>query len=513
MAASTRWILWSREEPTKLEERAALVAVSTGEPPADATARSVGIVTAGAVAVTNGRHGKPTESASGRSAPTIRRAEKRSRSRIRQQESSPSVALDPTAIHDIIDARAIGVVYQPIVDIRYDQVVGFEALARGPKGPFESPLQLFAAARAKGRAGELDWICRAQAFRTFMAAELPASLSLFVNVEPDSLIDPCPEDLLPVIWEAETRLRVFVDIPGKALSRHPREVLQTVRRARVARWGISLDDTEFSSAGLALLPVVEPDVIRLHERVLDADMATSAAAFAAAISEMHRIGTTLLVENVEHPATRRLGEGIGAAFQQGHLFGREGQLPPELSSPRRAIRLLDRPAEEPTTPFHIVNGSNGGHVHEMTTDGVETLALAMTHHAASANPVPALATVLPRASELTLMAQTSYRMLLERTPLAMLLGPNMSRYEDWNICVAAPAADHYLAETLCVLTIAPGSCSVLTANPSRNRRPDTWDVALSEDPAICRQVMRQLLQAMDNMAGGILHELNGAERA
>src|SRR5258708_2677735 len=83
------------------------------------------------------------------------------------------------------------------------------------------PGRLLGAARGAGRVGELDWICGAAAFSDRMAAQLPSSISLFVNVEPDSLVEPCPDDLLETIWEAETKLRVFIDITGRALARYP----------------------------------------------------------------------------------------------------------------------------------------------------------------------------------------------------------------------------------------------------------------------------------------------------
>ena len=55
-------------------------------------------------------------------------------------------------IHAVLDARAVTPVFQPRVDIASGQVLGYEALSRGPAGtPWETPAALFAAARAAGR--------------------------------------------------------------------------------------------------------------------------------------------------------------------------------------------------------------------------------------------------------------------------------------------------------------------------------------------------------------------------
>jgi EAL domain-containing protein (putative c-di-GMP-specific phosphodiesterase class I) len=62
----------------------------------------------------------------------------------------------------ILDHGLVRSVYQPIVDIDSEEVVGYEALARGPEGStLERPDLLFATARATGDVEALDWACRA----------------------------------------------------------------------------------------------------------------------------------------------------------------------------------------------------------------------------------------------------------------------------------------------------------------------------------------------------------------
>src|SRR5687767_11159490 len=98
-----------------------------------------------------------------------------------------------TDVAQVIDERAIWTAYQPIVRLDTREVVGFEALSRGPAGTrWQDPLAMFAAARAIGRAGELDWICRAHAHRGAAVAGLHPEQVLFVNVEPSALREPCP---------------------------------------------------------------------------------------------------------------------------------------------------------------------------------------------------------------------------------------------------------------------------------------------------------------------------------
>ena len=68
---------------------------------------------------------------------------------------------------DVLTAEGgLTAVYQPIVDLETEVVLGFEALVRGPAGSaLESPAALLATARADGRSAEFDWACRRVAIR------------------------------------------------------------------------------------------------------------------------------------------------------------------------------------------------------------------------------------------------------------------------------------------------------------------------------------------------------------
>ncbi len=184
----------------------------------------------------------------------------------------PTGPLDSATHHDfdrLLDERKIDVVFQPLVRLDGGGIVGYEAFARGPAGSaFASPAALFAAARQRGRVGELDWVCRAAAFDAVLAARLAPSMSVFVNVEPESLSEPCPDDLAATVARAETQLRVFMEFNDLALAADPAGLLAAVTRARRSGWGVSLDDLGARLSSLALLPLMHPDVIKLDVGLL-----------------------------------------------------------------------------------------------------------------------------------------------------------------------------------------------------------------------------------------------------
>jgi EAL domain-containing protein (putative c-di-GMP-specific phosphodiesterase class I) len=410
-------------------------------------------------------------------------------------------------IDQIIADRAVEIEYQAVIDARRNQVVGFEALSRGPAGPLRSPAQLFSAARTADRLGELDWICRAAAFRGMLAAELPPSLSLFVNVEADSLMEPCPDDLLPVMQEAEQKLRVFVDLTGRALSRYPSQVLETVRRARAAGWGVSVGDVAYSSEGLALLPTIEPDVIKLDQRVLTSRFGQTTDAVLAALAESEQTGAALLVERVESPDDAMTARAFGAAFQQGRLIGREGPLPTTVTVPRAPLPLLDATPDTTHTPWQVlVDG--GAH----RTDGVGGIALehlvqTVASQACTGSRPPVVAAISPQGTELDPVTASMWRMMVERCPLVVIVGPDVSMWSDWRIRAADLPAGHALGDERCFLVLSPTVATVVAARITAGSDPrqPSWDVVISQQPSLCRAVLRRLLDIVDTLQGGIHH--------
>ncbi|GAA3220131.1 EAL domain-containing protein [Dactylosporangium siamense] len=413
-------------------------------------------------------------------------------------------------IDRIIADRSIRIEYQAIHDTEHGQVVGFEALTRGPEGPLRSPVQLFAAAQAVGRLGELDWICRVTAFREMLDAGLPPSISLFVNVEADSLIEPCPPDLLPTVQEAEQRLRVYVDLTGRAISRFPCQALETARRARAANWGVAINDIEFSAAGAALLPTLEPDVVKLNHQLISSGLGPANIALIAAMAECERTRAALLVERVENTDASMIARAAGSYFQQGHLLGRPGPLPEHLPQPLHPIPLLVHPDpdEAVSTPWSVLSAGGARQTSAVSQAGLDHLILGITTRAAVGDQAPAVAVVTPAgAATMAPERQVMFTMLLERCPLVIIVGPDVSAWSSWRVRAADMPSGHAFAPETCFVVLSPGLAMAVAGRPhgGHPQDPPVWDIAVSQSPDLCRTVMRQILRTVDTLAGGVHH--------
>lgn len=66
-----------------------------------------------------------------------------------------------SALGNILAHGDLSSLFQPIVSLSEQRILGYEALTRGPSNsPLHSPLTLFAVARHAGRLSELEMACR-----------------------------------------------------------------------------------------------------------------------------------------------------------------------------------------------------------------------------------------------------------------------------------------------------------------------------------------------------------------
>jgi EAL domain-containing protein (putative c-di-GMP-specific phosphodiesterase class I) len=259
-------------------------------------------------------------------------------------------------ITEIIRRGAVRAVYQPIVDLATGEPVGYEALARGPQGTqYESPLAMFAAAREAGVVTELEWACRAAAVRGALRANLPSSLALFLNVEPDLVAAPVPALFAGLLEEARDRLRIVFEITERALAERPAELLRRVQRLRALGGAIAIDDVGADPRSLALMPFLEPDVIKLDMRLVqDRPDAGAARVMHAVSAEAERSGAAVVAEGIETDAHLQRALALGASLAQGFHFGRPGPLPDAFALPERLLHARPPRESSSATPFEIV---------------------------------------------------------------------------------------------------------------------------------------------------------------
>ncbi|HET6510380.1 MAG TPA: diguanylate cyclase [Baekduia sp.] len=292
----------------------------------------------------------------------------------------PDDAFDPASagreLARVLQDGAITAVFQPIVELAGGEVVGYEALARGPEGSaLHRPDRLFAAAAAAGRTVEADWACRIAAVRAALDAGLGRGASLFLNSEPAAIDAPCPPEHAELWARAVAELSLVVEVTERAITRRPAELTRVLNDQRAAGHVIALDDLGADVRSLALLPLIAPDVIKLDLRLVQDRPSTDQAAIVSAVAaERERTGAQVLAEGIETEEHAAIARTLGATLGQGWRYGRPEPLSPPLPASRVRRSVAAAPAPEGETPFAVVAG-----VRE-TGEATKRLLLPMSHH-------------------------------------------------------------------------------------------------------------------------------------
>lgn len=222
------------------------------------------------------------------------------------------------ALEDIIARRQITTVLQPILDLERQEVLGYEACARGPSGELESPAFLFELASTTGLVWQLERLCRTSA-----AAELsglPPGQLLFINVDAESIFDP------DLGWRAAADNfggRVVLELTERAAISDYRLFQRVLEQVRTLGMQVAIDDVGSAYSGLRLIAEARPNFIKLDMAITRGlhlnDIRGELVRMLLHLAE--RIGSRLVVEGVETADDLHTLRELGVRYVQGFLFG------------------------------------------------------------------------------------------------------------------------------------------------------------------------------------------------
>lgn len=239
------------------------------------------------------------------------------------------IATARARIRQIIAQRAFSTVYQPIVDLRTDRVVGYEALTRFDDRA--APDVRFGEAEAVGLGMQLEMVALAEAIAS--ADQLPEGTWLNVNASPDLMLDPRRLERLlrrtdrPIVIEVTEHAEVADYAAFRA-----------ARESMVGDVRIAIDDAGAGFASLRHVLELQPSFVKLDRSLIESiDVDQARAALVSGMAHFAAsTGAILIAEGIqsaeELAAVRRLGVTLG----QGYLLGRPQ---PAAAFAQRAIIL------------------------------------------------------------------------------------------------------------------------------------------------------------------------------
>lgn len=406
----------------------------------------------------------------------------------------------------VLDAAADGVglksVYQPIVSLPDEVVVGFEALSRWPPLGDPGPKEVFAHAAATGRERALDRMCIDAAIEGALNAELERGYALFINCEPRTPHIARNHD--DVLTEGFEQFQVVFELTERSLSTDPRALLRKVAALRSDGFAIALDDVGAHADSLALLDVIAPDVIKLDLALVQSQPGRARARTLAAVLGHHeRAGATILAEGIETAEHLRAGLYWGASLGQGYMFGFPGPIDDDRRStiPSLPIRT-QRPQFETGSPFDVVAESTPVRTERKET--VMALSRYIESQATHATDPPLVLAAVQRAHNFTPGTRGRYRDLASTSPLVAVFGQGLPA----DLGSGMRGVDLDPSDPLCglwiVLTLGPNNAAALIGREQdRNTNPRgldgdrRYDLAITNDRDLVTSVARNLLARMN----------------
>jgi diguanylate cyclase (GGDEF)-like protein len=257
---------------------------------------------------------------------------------IRLETARSRADIERAELRAVLDTPgAIMPVFQPMLDLRTREIVGYEALTRFPLDSGRTTQEWFDLARRHGLAVELE----AAAVRAAMHVPgRPEGVALFLNLSPEVLLAgrhplELPHDLSAITVEI-TENALVTEGPELELA------LQSMR-ARGAR--IAVDDAGAGYAGFAQLIRVRPDMVKLDRSLVHGVHTdpTKAAVIKAFVGFANDTGALICAEGIETVGELKVVTDLGAAMGQGYLLG----CPQPQWMPDRIALLPHRPVHDP----------------------------------------------------------------------------------------------------------------------------------------------------------------------
>jgi EAL domain-containing protein (putative c-di-GMP-specific phosphodiesterase class I) len=236
---------------------------------------------------------------------------------------------------EIVQNREIWTAFQPIVAISDGRTMGWEALARGPRGTdLESPAALFSRAARIGITEELERTCRRQAFLEWPA--LRGAGRLFVNTVPATIRDPSfhGRGVLNYLGRDLSPSSVTLEITERSVIENLPLYREAMHAFTDLGFSFAIDDVGAGYSGLETVAALRPAYLKIDlALVRDVHLKRISQQVVKAILDMSRgLGATVIAEGIETKEEANALQDLGVAWGQGYYFGR----PIAAHAPREA---------------------------------------------------------------------------------------------------------------------------------------------------------------------------------
>lgn len=260
---------------------------------------------------------------------------------------------------EILDNRQITVLFQPIVDLRTAEVIGYEALSRGPEQTeLYTPLALIRTAQELGRICELEMLFKTVALER--ASQLGIDRLLFLNIEPSAVNDNAFTSCLNVKFFEKHGVSadaIVIELTERLVTANPETL-----RANVQSFKGSGINVAFDGAGgfsnFYTLSKVDPKYLKIDAsliRDINRDVVRQSVV-RAFVTLASLTNTRLIAEGVETSEELRFLLTLGVYAGQGYYLAKPEKELVGISSEAKGVisRFLRRYGEHGRSRVHCI---------------------------------------------------------------------------------------------------------------------------------------------------------------
>jgi EAL domain-containing protein (putative c-di-GMP-specific phosphodiesterase class I)/DNA-binding response OmpR family regulator len=221
--------------------------------------------------------------------------------------------------------RLIGTVFQPIVDLATRNVVGYEALSRGPAGTeLENPEVMFELARDFDLVWDLEALCIDNVLP--MLQDVCSRGHLFFNLESHFIqqLQQRGTEVFDAFFRCHRN--VVIEVTERSAIRDYRTFRRTLHDLKQLGFRIAIDDCGSGYATLEAIAELQPDYLKVGHSLFHGverdPIRRRLVDLVARAADM--IGAKTIAEAIETEEQLRVCRDLGIAEGQGYLFAAPG---------------------------------------------------------------------------------------------------------------------------------------------------------------------------------------------
>jgi diguanylate cyclase (GGDEF)-like protein len=270
------------------------------------------------------------------------------------EEAAKRMTRIEQALRRAVAAEEVEPHFQPIVELRTRQVIGFETLARWTDRDLGSvsPAVFIPIAEERGIIGPLTQLLLRKATET--ARNWPDELFLSFNLSPSQLVDQnTGEDILAILNRTgfDPR-RLEIEITETGLMTDPASAEKIVGDLRAVGIRVSLDDFGTGQSSLGRLREFHFDKLKIDRAFVATILEDkpSEHIIRAILAMCEGLGMEVVAEGIEDEAQASRLVQFGCGGGQGFLFGRPCDAEATMGYLRDAYRVAEDPASTSVEP-------------------------------------------------------------------------------------------------------------------------------------------------------------------